>query len=557
MRMITYNNRTCLDLKDNDGKVSPFTLLIVADSGTGKGTSTESIAERWKRATGGVVILLNDEKKEGEQTFVMYEPEVNYHLNSLKKDMIVKNKYKANLYHPYTHNLAKKGILPDINFFTLSIKDMTRDDWSILAESDAESETIKLLERVAEDLGRNDSLFDFLHEIEKLTEGKKDKKKSVPDPKNWFLKSGGGTSKSVKQVGNMLSSFKKDYFIRKDTCPFKLDWEKILLNPEPYHIFLTNWIKNPKVKNFLVEILLGQAVTESQRLADIGKLKKPILFLIPELLKVCPAENKGSSYYLAKALRKSLVTMRSQGAGMSCIADTQNWSQTAPEVRGAFNNTMYGKLNPEDARIIMKSNSYNSTIRDTFKEIGDNKGCFVWYRHEDSGVISCFMPSHRHKEVGADKNWIQTYKKHYKDKMKSYNSLVNQMKAEYLEEYKITEKNVNKLAMLEIEESKKKEPENKTEAKESKKTIESKAKDYLRKRAFELHQDGLSDRKIAVEIGVGSHKTVKKYYLDYEKKLKEIEEEENNPDSVKNNIGDGVMPEEVEMNFVDTPTSEK
>lgn len=547
MRVINYNNKNCLDLKDKDGNVPPFTALFIATSGHGKGTSSEALAERWKRTTKGIVLFLHDSKNEGEQTFALYEPTAKYHIQELRRDGIRKSRYTTKLYHPYTHNLGKKGFLPDMNVYTLSIKDMTKSDWSILAETDAESETIKLLERVGESLPRHSSLYDFLHEIERLTEGKKEKKKSVPDPANWFLKSGGGTAKSVKQVGNMLSSFKKHYFLRKDTCPLKLNWDDILSNSDDYHVFLTNWMDNPKLKNFLVEVLLGQAIVNAQRLTNLGKLKKPILFIIPELINVCPAEDKGSSLYLGKALRKHLVTMRSQGSGMSCLSDAQIWSGISAEVRSAFNHTFYGKLNPEDARIIFKSNSYNATTRDLFNEIEEHYGTYIWYKHEDYGVFQIFMPSHMHKEVKY--NWVQMYKKYFPNKMKRYDDLVKQMKKEFNEESERAKEEVFK--SMEVEEGEE-EPKSEVpkEIKVSEKKVDN-AKEYLYKRAWELHNDGLSYRKIAEEIGIKSNKTAKKYYQNYLKKLEQEEKEKNNPDRISANLGSGILPEEVEANFED------
>lgn len=49
--------------------------------------------------------------------------------------------------------------------------------------------------------------------------------------------------------------------------------------------------------------------------------------------------------------------------------------------------------------------------------------------------------------------------------------------------------------------------------------IETKGKKYLYKRAYELHKQGLSNRQIAENIGVKSHKTAKKYYQKYKEKL--------------------------------------
>lgn len=551
MRIVHYNNKNCLDLKDSGNQLNPFQLLVVATSGYGKGMTTEAIAERWKKTTNGIVIFLNDPKQEAEQSYVMYEPQEVYHLRELKKDGIKKNKYPAKLYHPFTFNLTKKGYLPDIQIYTLSIKDLNREDWSILAETDAETESIKLMERVAEDLPRNDSLFDFLQEIERLTEGKKDKKKVVADPKNWFLKSGGGTAKSVKQIGNMLSSFKRDYFLRKDTCPYKLDWDKILLDNENYHIFLTNWIENSKLRNFLVVCLMGQAIKNAQRLSNLGKLKKPILFIIPELMKVCPEEARGSALFLSKALSSHLVTMRSKAGGMFCLSDTQNWSKTSSFVRGSFNETFYGKLNPEDARIIFKAKAYTSSKRDYFNDIGETYCAYLRDGHEDDGVFQLFYPSHMHKEGRYD--WIQMYKKHYYKNMKKYDSLVKEMKKEFDEE---SDKAKNYALKEEIEQDKEPDKEKEEKPKIQKNKIENKAKEYLYKRAWELKQEKSSYRQIADDLGLKSHVTAKRYCEKYEKKLKDKKERDESSESVENFIGEGVMPEEVEQNFDDCDFSD-
>lgn len=547
MRVINYLNKNCLDFKDENGEVNPFQLLLVSESGTGKGLSEEAIAERWKRTTKGIVIFLNDPKQESEQSFIQYEPEAKYHVKELRTDKIRRRKYTCQLYHPFSFELSKKGYLPPLNVYTLSIKDMSRDDWSILAETDAETETIKLLERVSEDINRNSSLFDFLLEVERLTEGKKSKGKEVRDKKNWGLKSGGGTAKSIKQIGNMLSSFKKHYFLRKDTCELKLDWNKILSNDQDYHVFLTNWIDNPKIRNFLVVCLMGQAIREAQRLANIGKLKKPILFILPELYKVCPSETKGSSLFLAKSLSGHLVTMRSKASGMSCVADTQIWNRTDRQVVGAFNETFWGRLNPEDARIIFKAKSYTTSKRELFEEVEENFCSYVWDGKEDYGVFSIFYPAHMHKE--RKYNWIQMYKKHFSDKMVRYDDLIKKMKKEFDKEESVIDDILEKERKQAEEEKKKKEDSKvKKESKEPDKQ-EDTAKEYLIKRAWELHNEQMSDRNIAKELGIKSHKTAKTYYQKYEKKLKEDEEFRNNPDNIKPMLGAGVMPEEVEDNF--------
>ncbi|MBU1028548.1 MAG: hypothetical protein KKF48_05880 [Nanoarchaeota archaeon] len=558
MKTINYNSKNCLTFKDEYGNVNNFSLLLVAKSGEGKGLSEEGVIYRWQKTTNGIVIVLNDPKQTSEFSFAQYEPTEKYHLKELRRDGIKKNKCSVKLYHPFSFSISRRGWIPPIQFYTLSIKDMKKDDWSILAETDDETETIKLLERVSEYIKRDASLWDFLLEVERLTEGKNEKGKKIRDKKNWGLKGGGGTAKSIKQIGNMLSSFKNHYFLRKDTCELKLNWDKILLDNQNYHVFLTNWIDNPKLRNFLVVCLMGQAIREARRLSDIGKLKKPILFVVPELKDVCPSEAQGSAKFLAKSLSRYLVTIRGVASGMSILGDTQVWSGTHQDIRSGFKETFWGRLNPEDARIIFKAKSYTSDDRQWFEELEENYCSYIWDGNEDRGVFHFNLPPHMHKEEKY--NWIQMYKKYHRDKMVRYDDLVNKMRKEFDKEESVIDKLTEK-ELKELEEQKRKSEETKVkkldkENKEPKETIESRAKEYLFKRAWELKQDGLSDRKIGNELNV-SHKTAKIYYSKYEERLKQEEEFKNNPDNIKPNLGSGILPEEIEMNFDNGKSSEE
>jgi hypothetical protein len=112
------------------------------------------------------------------------------------------------------------------------------------------------------------------------------------------------------------------------------------------------------------------------------------------------------------------------------------------------------------------------------------------------------------------------------------------MRKEYNNEFNEAKSKVEK-EIQEIEkqkENKEIEKENK-EVKEKPKQ-EDTTKNYIYKRAYELHQDGLSDRKIAEELGVKSHKTAKKYYEKYQKQKDQFPYE---------SIGQGIMPEEIEF----------
>jgi len=542
------NNKTYWGFKDDYGKIQPFQLGIFATSGHGKGLSSEAIAEEWRKETNGVAIIIADPKDEAEGSFVQYPPIERYHVNQLKLDGMKPKTHSCQIYHPFTFNIPKQ-YLPDIKFFTVPIKSMTREDWSILAESSFDSEAIKLMLRVASDLPRNSGLYDFLHGIERLTDGKKSKRKALSDAKNWFLHSGGGTAKSVAEIGNLLSPFRKNYFLRKETCDMKLDWKEILNDSENYHVFLSMWLKDEKLKEFMVLNLLNQIIS------NIHLTRKPILIIIPEVKSLCPRLPQGYKYFLSHAITKALVTIRSKGRGMSSIVDSQNWSDTDDKIKGACTITLYGKLNPKDREVVGKACSYGKNVKADLKELVDNPCGYLMYDKEEDGIFRVFMPRHMHKE--PDYNWIEMYRKHKGSQMKKYDDLVKYMRDEFNSEEVETREFIERKLKKEAEEEKRRE-EAKADvkeleefngvSKEEKPRAEDKNKETIMKLCWEKKNGvvKVSDRKIGAEFNI-HHSTVKKYVSNYQAKLDEQKDAESSYEIVDPMIGDGVMPEEVDI----------
>jgi len=540
------NNKTYWGFKDDYGKIQPFQLGIFATSGHGKGLSSEFIVEEWRKETNGVVIYLADPKDEAEGSFVQYEPKEKYHVNQLQLDGMRKEIHPCKLYHPFTFNIPK-GLLPDVNFFTVPIKSMTREDWSIHLESSFDSEAIKLMMRVASDLPRNAGLYDFLHSIERLTEGKKSKRKAVSDAKNWFLSSGGGTSKSVAEIGNLLSPFRKNYFLRKETCEMKLDWKEILNDSTNYHVFLSMWLKDEKLKEFMVLNLLSNIVNNSHL------AKKPILLVIPEIKSLCPRLPQGYKYFLSHAITKAMVTIRSKGHGMSSICDSQNWSDTDDKIKGSCTITLFGKLNPKDREVVGKACAYGKTVKGELKELVDNQCGYLMYDKEDDGIFRVFMPRHMHKE--PDYNWIEMYRKHFGSNMKKYDELVKFMRDEYNSEELETKEFIERKLKKEEEERRRREEATKEsqennqveKPKEDKPKVEDKNRDTIMKLCWEKKKENpkLSLTKIGKELNI-HHSTVGKYIEKWNEKLDEDREAQTSPEIIAPMIGDGVMKEEVE-----------
>lgn len=558
MQQLNKFNRDYISLCDDYGRTGAFQCGLYGISGHGKGMAEEGLIEEWKRTTGGVVIILADPKDEAEFSYVGFKPKERYHLNRLKMDGMSAKSYSVKLYHPYTFNIPK-SYLPEINFYSFSIKDLNREDWAILSETKQDSATIRLLTRACSELKKNEGLFRFLHNIEQMSEGKKKGKNLVEDPKNFYLRKPSGNAKSVTEISSLISTFRNNYFLRKDVCPNKLNWEEILMDSDSYHVFLSMWLGDLKLKEFCVLHLLSSAIKEIQRLSNKGSFKKPVLFVIPEIRKLCPVRPEGYKEFLAEAVGDAINTIRSVGRGISLIYDSQNWSQTDERVRNA-GETFFGKLGTKDKELLGKALSYNKNKKELIANLSekDMKCCFLRFEHEVDGIFRFFLPRHMHKEENY--NWIEMFKSHHEE-MKIYDELKKYMNSEYNTEENEIKEMVKKRQKQhdEGEESKKKREEEKESKKEKIVKEVQKITPEIARIFFKMWKiDKISLRQIEIKLKDdplidirASPGTIKKYAnkfeVEFEKSGKNFGEfEYGKPKIDKSSIGEGIIPEEID-----------
>jgi len=532
MQQVNKYGRDYLTLLDDYGRTPSIQIGFYADTGHGKGMSEEGFIEEWKKTTNGVVIILADPKNEAEFSFANFEPKERYHLQELKKDGIEPSSHPVKLYHPFSFNIPKM-LLPKINFYTFSFKDLNRQDWSILSETKSDSATIKLLNRASAELKREEGLFMFMQNVKKLTASNKGKKRKVGTSKDFYLVEPAGTAKSITEIKQLLYPFQNNYFLSKDNSNYKLDYEKILSDSDSYHVFLSMWLYDEKLQEFCVLHLLNSFILEIQKLSNKQKFKKPVLFVIPEIKKLCPVRAEGYKEHLANALGDALDTVRSVGRGVSIIYDSQTWSGIDEKIRTG--ESLFGRLKTKDKELVCKALSYTRENKDRLKTLSEIKCAFLRYEHEDDGIYRFFLPSHMHKE--ENDNWIETYKNNGRE-MLLYDSLKKEMRKEFDKENSEVKEMVKKA--IEIEE---KEKELKNERKEERKRESQKVKnpiketeitDEMAKKFYdkwkiqkmslrEIEREMKEDPLIKVKPSIG---TIRKYAKKHEESLKIKESDE-------------------------------
>ena len=528
MRIKTEIN-TYLALKDEYGKIQNQQILIIGKSGYGKGLATEGLVEELHRA-GYIVLCLSDVKDEFEFAYQMFKPDEIYHINHLKKIGKKPQGKKVKIYHPFTFSIPKE-YLPEIIFYSLSLKDLGRKEWGILAETDWDTETMRLLLNASQNITKEDGIYGFVHYIQDAVKGKRIEKSKRADPKNFYLEATSGKMTAVSDISNYLQPFKRDYFLTKDSCSLNINWESILNDQEHYHVFTTKWIKDEKLKDFTVLALLNGLMVHK----DI--LKRPVVVIIPEIRKLCPFKPQGHKIFLAQSIKETLSLMRSSGRGMSSILDSQVWIDVDEDVRNSATVTLLGEIGGGgDMEKIAKAFNYKRNIRDQLKK-ADYPNSFLMVGNEEIGGITIFFPSGCHAE--PQYNFIEMYK-NKRFPVKKYSELIENMKIISKEESEKFKERILREERGERERRKKEKIERerfqiqkqKADEKIGKaKEIEQQSKEQIMKLCWEMYHDeslskkDRSHRKIGTKYGIDKN-TASKYINDYQKILDEMKRED-------------------------------
>jgi len=538
MRVLTDSNGlTYFDIRDYDGRISNHRVFIYSKPGYGKTLSMESLIEEFHRA-GHTVLILSDIKDQFELGFAMFPPERPYHLMQLRKKGKPIEVKKVKLYHPFTFNVPKNVSLPEINFYGCSLKELGRSEWSLIIESAWESDTVRLLLNSSSSIGDNEGLYGFLHFIENSIFGKRKGKELKPDPKSFYLRTTGGTAKSLQDVASYFLPFKKHYFLVPHNSPLKLDWLNILNDNLHYHVFSTCFIKDEKLKEFCILVLLNSIVESISPRGYGAKIKKPILIVIPEIRFLVPYNPEGYKKFLADGVSKAIISTRNMGRGISVFCDSQSWTDVAENVRNSTTHNVFGEIGGgKDIENITKSIRGGSEMIQHLRS-SEYEHSFLEQKTLDLGGWNFWLPGHCHSEEGY--NFFELYKKHYPKKMKNYNNLIDTMKKQFSDE---ESKFIEKIKRRQREEKEKKEKESreKEERKSKKekvddkmekvKEVENKSKQQIMKLCYEMKQEKpkMSWRELGRRMGFSStsgHTTAKKYFEEYSKIVEEKENED-------------------------------
>lgn len=523
MRFVTQINQY-LSLKDEYGKVDNQQIGIYAKSGFGKGLASEGIMEEYHKQ-GYTILCIADPKGVWESAFQMFKPNERYHLEHLSKIGKIPQEKKVKLYHPFSFALPSNEYLPEINFYTFSLKQLGRPEWSLINETESDTDTIKIILQASQELTKEDGIYNLMQNVQNMIKGKSEGRKKKADPKNFYLETGVGTTKSLAEISNQVKPFRREYLLAKDSSPYNINWEKILLDKENYHVFSTHWIKDEKIQDFVVLSLFNGVVETLRHLRKSCK----VLVVLPEINKLCGYRPEGHKRILSKYIKEFLGIIRNMGS--SSLSDSQVWLDVDEEVRNKNTESFIGELKGGvDIDRITKAYGYKREIKEQLRKM-EYKNSYFRVGYEDDPVILWFS-SAGHKE--ENDNFFDRYRKE-KKLLKKYSEQINKMREMYDEEENKVKERIKKQERFERERREKERREKEEKKIESQKTeqkiekLKGKVDENIEekmKRCYEMSVDSNLDkrerswRKIAQKVGLKSHLTAKKYAEIYEQKIK-------------------------------------
>ena len=524
---INVDNYTRLEWDSN------IHVIYICKSGWGKSLKIEGVADmlnggfadnppnEWRmnhlKRPPYVVIFMVDVKDTIEPGFAMFDPIARYHLNELFMQGSKPSKKNVKLYHPFSFNLPKHK-LPDMTLFTLPISNRSKEEFAMLAETESETDSVRLLMNVADNLSPNEGLMEMLQKVQiKIKKEKRSKHGEdfvVPDKVTLLESTTRGTMKDVGELASYFIPFFNHYLLTPKNFFLNLDVDSIVNDPYHYHMLITKWLgkKDEKMKDFV------KIAFYKELMRNPDKFKYPILFVWEEIRRLTPYKPEGYKKYLGNALRNELSVVRNIGKGISFIMGSQVWWDVDEKVRESATETFFGNLGGlSDLERVSKAMKYRRDIVEDLNTM--EKGCFLRKGYEEFGAWKFMYPTHMHAEEGY--NFLNMYAKYYPEKLKSYSDIVLKVK-----EY---EENVRKTVGLKLNEDYKRKQQSIKEKQEYKEKGSATAKklDEMKdkhkkekvKKKSEVKEmikkiveaePGLSKRKIGERLGI-HHSTISTY----------------------------------------------
>lgn len=367
------NNPSQQSVIDKNKEVGNEQYLIVGKSGSGKSIATSSTLFEHYKAGYTIIYITNKQGGEFEPAFCMLPPKEKYHLAHLKSRGINVQSVPVKMYHPFTFNMPKvqskktpdKKVLqklPDINWFTFSVKNLNDKSLSIILTGDIDTEKVRTCQSVIQSLDSKSNVLDLVQKLKHNIENEEVK----PSRENLFM--GSKTTGDKSTISRITDSFKpfcnEDYMIQPDNFEMNLNIENILKDNNTYHILLTKFIKSKQIKYFVYIQFISEIIDS----IDQHKTPNPIILVFEEVKIILPKRDpdKYESIF-AKQVKELLSRCRS--LNISTISTAQSINDVSSDLVNSTTQQFMFNLSLNDIKSLKKDFDYTVSELDKFKSL--------------------------------------------------------------------------------------------------------------------------------------------------------------------------------------------
>lgn len=500
-------------------------VSIIGGTGSGKSVFMNVISAELNLDCDYTVVYVTEKKgDEFHNAFCCFEPEAEYHLNLLKRQKQESKTIPVKLYHPFTFNIPFRKLLPEIRWFTSSVKELNEIKLNAIMPTESEF-AIEICFDISQQLDNNENMYDFLWKVFLATKDEVEDREKIDVPEELYTPPEAIVGKvTIKNIKQGLKSFSKDWYLHEHNSAYKLDYVQLLNDNSNWHFLSTKWLTTQRSRLIaIIEFLLG-----IEKALDSGKVRKKVVICLEELKILFPSgELSNQQQILMDIMYKLLSRIRTKAfviGTMQSIFDIQY------KFRGLFSKTFLGRLNFNDIRTLLKD--FQFRVNDQEKLLNLRVGEFVLWESKDtdekvSNKILIDIPIFANAE--QNENFFNKYLKTYRDKcqnniqfyrrMTKLKKQVEKKSALRLKKWYQTQKKLKQKKVLRKE----------GKVEELKQVIKKERddkKEIIMKQIYDIKENNpsFSWRKISRLVkGVKTYNTVKKYYESYKERMKLIE----------------------------------
>lgn len=412
-------------------------VLIIGTTGQGKSVLLDNYAYQFRRKFKGKVIYISEKMASPMENAFMCMDKIPEKIIKLLDDIGLDEFHrvpeKVQILHPIDAKFPKYNVPENISLYSFPIKEVDDYSYGALIGRSMQSPATLMISKIKKKLTDEDNIYTFLNKIYKLSTDSDEEEvrfntNAMKDNMGVPIESY-GSKKDLQQITTSFSKLQQFYMLHKQTSETNIDeqkWKEIIQDTETITMFTKGQIKDENMRYF-IDIELSKKLYEY-----LPKYAKHPTLLIFEEIKGLFSKTapEGSiQKELVDVLSKMMDELRV--IGVTILLSSQSYSQTNSKLRASIDdkNQLFMGVSPTDKKSLKRDFNMNTS---NFNQLNNlRKGQFMVMRELISSNSYAYVYNvpyvpFGHREHG-DGDFIQEFRKRYKDKCVSKKEQINKI----------------------------------------------------------------------------------------------------------------------------------